>query len=140
MQDGVWDRWGQLVATAPTDGDLSAVLRLIAAEVRGAKGLQELGVEVQRHPMVGRLGGIVHRSGRRIVLVDETLDGPAELFVTAHELAHLVLSYVRRTIQDEEELCDQFAELVIGSPRPAAIAPQTPRSARRTRGEGRRAG
>jgi hypothetical protein len=124
MSEEPWARWGGLVACASGRAELAAALDTIAAEMRAEEGPRwnVLGVQVRRRRLSGRLGGIVHRSGHRVVLVEERLGPDEASFVAAHEVAHMVLSYSQAVIYDEETLCDAFAEKVLGARRPRLLA------------------
>lgn len=123
MTDQRWRQWERRVAAAPDERAIVLALEAIADELEAHVGSWEsLGVRITRRPLIGRRGGIVHRSGSRVLLVDESLSSAEAEFVLAHELAHLFLSFSRVSVPREEQICDLFAERLVGA-RPATLAP-----------------
>jgi hypothetical protein len=123
MDTGSWTRWEVLVQSAPNEAAVSSALTLIASDIRSSGhpiDWNAIGVRIRHKALTGRLGGIVHRADRRIVLVQESLPDIVAEFVIAHEVGHLMLSFSRSSLPNEEDQCDAFAHQVCATRRPSA--------------------
>lgn len=107
-----WSVWTSRLAGAHDDREVGRALEQIAGEIREtgiARDWSLVGVTVRRRKLTGRLGGIVQRSGKNVVLVSDQVSSPQVRFVTAHEVGHLLLTSALAVVKDEEKLCDAFA-------------------------------
>lgn len=118
MDPSRWSVWARALAGARDDREVRCALENIASEIRDtgvATDWSRVGVAVRRRKLTGRLGGIVQRSGKSVVLLSDRVSNPEAGFITAHEVGHLLLTSALGVVKDEEELCDAFAKQVTRS-------------------------
>lgn len=79
--------------------------------------IESYGIRLEYTPFHGCLNGYFSPTRNAIVL-EKTLKGKKREFVLGHEIGEVVFwrefNNLPMTLQEKEELCDQFAEVLVG--------------------------